>query len=143
MTDYVTTRKTQLEKFRVSLATGISEHMMDAKVEQLLSSFRRDIVMQVSGFIWAEKRSLEVDTSYTEPLNWWQMLKRDWLPEWFVVRYPVKLRDFDRRIKVDFYKKYPEFRYEEDKYFGKVIPWMEYSNDGFWKNVNLGVDKSS
>lgn len=125
-TSQVAHKKT-LEKFQIGLHTMLSQEMLGVEVDQHLNHYTQNIVQEIRGFIWSEKRDLEVDASSKEPLNWWEMLKRDRAPLWFRERFPVQFRNIERKIRVNFYKKFPEFKWETDPKFGRSVPFMDYT----------------
>src|SRR5271157_5517324 len=42
--------------------------------------------------------TISKDMTIKIPINWWEMLKRDCLPRWFVRRYPVKTKDITEKF---------------------------------------------
>lgn len=84
-----------LQKQALALKTEISNQLLEhfgepAKVAvNLLANFVRDVVtVEVLQHVWGEDvGTLEIET----PRNWWEMLKRDHAPAWFLRRFPVKV----------------------------------------------------
>lgn len=125
LTSTVKTRT--LERLQVVVQSLVSREMNGAEIDtRKIDYIANGMMLEVRGYVWAEKKELDIDTSYEEPLSWWEMLKRDYAPNFFKERYPVRRRKYLRSIRVNFYKKYPEFKYETDRKFGCSIPFMEY-----------------
>lgn len=84
-----------LRKYSLMLKTEISKQLLFEFAEpsaisvNMPDNFMRDVVaVEVLQHVWGEDAgTLEIET----PRNWWEMLKRDHAPAWFLRRFPVKV----------------------------------------------------
>jgi hypothetical protein len=80
-----------------------------ARLNAYYDYFLKGLVVDLTAWLVRsnEKHStISKDMVIKVPLNWWEMLKRDHLPRWFVRRYPVKTKDvtekffFEQEVRV-------------------------------------------
>ena len=80
----------ELERYRVAILTELATHFAEpARVDfQQHARFAADSIMaRVEQAVWGEEAGvLRIET----PATWWEMLKRDHAPAWFVRRWPVR-----------------------------------------------------
>lgn len=104
-------RSAVLKRFMETVVTIISQELGQQFAERpevtyaYAQTLAHDIILQVRQPVWGQT----LDTiTITEPASWWQMLKRDHAPKWFLKRYPVKVVVLKRyEVRAD----YPELIY--------------------------------
>lgn len=118
----VTYSKLQLEALTIRLKQVLSEHLLSAKVDAALDAWSDRIIVSVQGYIWQEKlEDLTVPVSFRVPTTWWQMLKRDYAPAWFIDRFPVRMKTVTKKVRYKTYGKFPEYRYVAPPGLGPVV----------------------
>jgi len=92
-----------LEKFRVSCWRCVGRQLIDAQIDLAVDEVTRDLSVKINGYIWAEKIK---EVLFKRPTSWWQMLKEEKAPAWFLRRWPVQ---YDT-VTIDVLATYPNLR---------------------------------
>ncbi len=73
-------------------------------------------------------KTYETVETYKLPTSWWQHLKRDYFPEWFKRKWPVKETEHTVKLKVEFerYATYPEADIEMPNRFGEMYLYENF-----------------
>ncbi len=91
--DNVSVDSVTLTKFELSVEEFLSDYMA-VKANAEISSIRSDIMsglcFKLRTWLLCKEHDIETRNIY-EPDNFWQMFKRDWFPNWFLRRLPVKM----------------------------------------------------
>ena len=105
--------KTYKMKFHNELYLSIYESLLRrCQVEDFEINHLRESIA-VSGFLhfagYKTKEVFEVPYIIQEPSNWWQMLKRDHFPQWWLLRWPVKTKKKKcyTKFTIDFQEYWP------------------------------------
>jgi hypothetical protein len=102
-----------LSQLQVAVRQHFSGHALHhLRLEEIPQYLTDDLVWQLSTFLVAEDLSppprrvgllkpmtFEYSFVIETPRSWWQMLKRDYLPQWVRNRWPVKYRKEHQRRK--------------------------------------------
>ncbi len=81
-------KETILEKIRFNISRELSELDLHFgfKVEQYSNHATANFIHQIKMDILGERDKKEVKI----PSSWWQMFKQEYVPQWFLKRYPVQ-----------------------------------------------------
>lgn len=93
-----------LEKLRVGFQQRVSLELLGASVTSSYDPMINSILVEIRGFIWAEKHSLQ-HQEIRYPKNWWQAVKERFAPRWFLRLFPVEYE----LVVLDVKAIYPEF----------------------------------
>lgn len=113
----------QLEKLELHIKKYIDKDFLGCKVF-IDETLPEKIGLEVSGFIWGEKGG-KVIVSY--PKDWWQMLKKQYAPKWFVKRFPV----IENKEEIKKYILRPDVRLEHEEKTMKLLE-TQMSKDKNW-----------
>lgn len=108
--------KVCLEQLKISAKAyfdGHAFHYLEVEKEKVIKDVYQGLEYQLSTWALAENLSSEkthinifkpmefnIDFVSSAPRSWWQMLKRDYFPKWFVRKFPVKYKDDRHSRKV-------------------------------------------
>ena len=94
-------------KYRLS--TSVSQQQLeqmgiDVAADWLMGQLAVSLEMELYG----EKSGTgEFEESMDFPRTWWQHLKKDFAPHWFLARWPVKTNTWKLQVKADRWRVYP------------------------------------
>ncbi len=111
-----------LETLDVEVAEGAIGYCLD----QMLIRLRIDL--------YGEKIAVAEQTHEIEiPLTWWEMFKRDRMPEWFRRRYPVRYKTAIVKFTGEQWRLYPnaDLPLSGDRY-GAYVRVADYSKSVLW-----------
>jgi hypothetical protein len=101
-------RMIEARKFR--LVSRVSAGTLEAAgiqvtVDRIMDNFAASIELNLYGEKVGQAYGSE---SMAFPTSWWQHLKRDYAPQWFLHRWPVKTTTWTLNAKADMYDMYPQ-----------------------------------
>lgn len=70
------------EHLAVQVVSPRSHHRKFSQIEDHITG---DLIYRMDQFIWSQKSTYNV----TRPINWWEQLKSEKAPKWFLKRFPV------------------------------------------------------
>lgn len=90
-----------LERVKYMMGQSVNRRVWeDVKVATSVDWLAGDLLLRFEKIMLAEEvLSSEVDVPVPVPKTWWQHLKRDHFPGWYLDRWPVRLTD--RWIHID------------------------------------------
>ena len=82
----------KLEKLKVVARKVLSGQLLnDINIKQFEDSFIDGLVYELSSYVMAEETNC-ISRSFTYPKNWWQMFKKQYLPQWLLNKFPIQLK---------------------------------------------------
>jgi len=94
----------RLEKIRIGWSLAMPDCVLsDAWVDIDHSQEFRAVISEINGYVWGQQLAEDV---YSYPATWWDALKANWAPYWFVRRFPIR----ERKFRVHFNVMYPNFK---------------------------------
>jgi len=94
----------ELQKIRVAAELAMADcALLEPKLNIEYRPDFKCLVSQINGYVWGQE--LEAET-YSYPATWWDALKANWAPYWFVRRFPVH----EKKFRVHFNVMYPNFK---------------------------------
>ncbi|MDF0504860.1 hypothetical protein POK33_29425 [Burkholderia cenocepacia] len=77
----------ELHRREFAAAMRLDERMVRLEIDRDI--IRNQLVMVLKREVYADKIGVE---TITGPANWWEMLKQERAPKWFLKKYPVKTK---------------------------------------------------
>lgn len=103
------TRRINLNRIRVEAEECISgEALHNLTLSKVEDDMSMHLWLKLRTEILAEKLQETTKVMIIEvPTSWWQMLKRDVFPKWFIALYPVKNRTIKDTVTFTRFAKFP------------------------------------
>lgn len=82
-----------LGKFHLEAEEILSDYeavLSDAELSSTRSDILRGLCFKMRTWLLCKEHQVE-QRGIHEPLNFWEMFKRDWFPNWFLRRFPVRM----------------------------------------------------
>jgi hypothetical protein len=94
-------RETVLEAVRFGLRKEFGSHMAQQMTLETIRQFAGEVVYDFETSILGQHNKQKYTIDFEAPLNWWQHLKLEKLPDWFKKKYPVKYKTHQRTVEFD------------------------------------------
>lgn len=83
---------------------------------------RNELVLSLEARVLSEKLEEGVKTDYVDiPSSWWQHLKYEHAPGWFIDRWPVQYDRATLTVYLERWATYPEANVRHDKRLGNMV----------------------
>jgi len=81
----------------------------------------RDIVLHIEREFVGERRQDYIPVSFKSPLNWWNHLKLEKFPDFFLKYFPVKWKEETKRVEVNRLFEFPDAYIPQDRQLGRFF----------------------
>lgn len=100
----LTIKERYLERASYNMDATVPPESIRFNVEDGLAGEMRARILH---YVYQEDLGTYTHT-LTMPATWWEHFKQDWMPAWFIERYPVKLKY--STVRLQGHAIFPEFR---------------------------------
>jgi len=134
MKSTINVKEVKLEKLAIAVSEYVSrntpeEH--DYRLTALAEYVGKNLLFNLRQYIWSEQLgTVEIN----HPRTWFEMLKRDHAPKWFIRRFPV-------RYKTEVYNAkalYPYISFQSEKHTVVLIKTEEDHDNEWYKSIRRG-----
>ena len=99
--------KQQFEAIKVQVMQRYGKFTFEA-TELTIQDAIRDLIIRLDSFILGQHDYQKYKVYIAVPANWWEHLKQDRFPKWYIKRFPVKTKAVGREITFDHKKLFPK-----------------------------------
>jgi len=113
-----------LEKIRTRAQMVLSAPMIESMDVHAQNRIIDEILLDFQGSVYAERKAetVTVSVTYKIPDGWFQMLKSEVAPKWFLKRWPVRMKQMSKQKTetVEWVVPHPEIYPREKQPFLKI-----------------------
>ena len=99
--------KQEFEAIKVQVMQQYGKFTFEA-TQLTIQDAVRDLIIRLDSFILGQHDYQKYKVSMAVPLNWWEHLKQDRFPKWYIKRFPTKTKHVTREITFDHKKLFPK-----------------------------------